>query len=127
DQGEGGELMRRQVQLVLEEEADRNVEEAAGGGAEGGEEHQRAEVEKDPVPDCVRQDDGLGGRDRCIGFQATGCHRTQAITRNTGGAGAHSPAEERSPYFRSMPSRSWRKRAWAWIQALERATPTMCR
>jgi hypothetical protein len=49
-----GNLMRPQVQSVLEKKADRNIDQAAGGGAESQQNNQDAQVEKNPLPHGLR-------------------------------------------------------------------------
>jgi hypothetical protein len=51
---EFGHLVSLQVQLVLEKEAYRNVDQASVGGAERQQNDQDAEVEEDPLPHRAR-------------------------------------------------------------------------
>ena len=59
-QPEDGDLVCLQVQLVLEKEADGDVDQASDRRAEGQQHDQHAEVEEDPLPRGLRQ----GGRER---------------------------------------------------------------
>src|SRR3974377_975271 len=68
NEAEMRDLMRLQVQAVLEEKADRNIDQAARGAAEGQKDDQDAEVEKDTPANRWRQSfrspfnrDGFGG------------------------------------------------------------------
>ncbi len=73
-----GDLLRRQVQLVLEEEADRDVDQPAIGRAEGEEEDERAEIEEDAPAHPPRQDLGSDRHGRVHLRRMVDGHRSPA-------------------------------------------------
>ena len=80
-----GELVRLQVQFVLEKKAYRNIDQASGGGTEGQQNDQDAEVEENPLPHRLRKVGGSDGDGRCCGRWTVGRHRAQSSPVETAG------------------------------------------
>ena len=89
-QPEDGDLVRLQMQLVLEEEADRNIDQAAEGRTEGQQNDQDAEVKEDPLPHRVRQGGGIDGDGRTRGGRTVSRHRAQSSPASS--SKCHGPA-----------------------------------
>ena len=85
DKPESGDLMRGQMQPVLEKEADGNIDQASSRPAEGQQDNQNAEIEKNAVPLRGRQIGGRGGDSRCGGCRTVNRHRGRSVPRGEQG------------------------------------------